>query len=120
MFKAPFDSSVFSKYFDNTAVFQITMVIIIMRCLVVCQGKRHLWDPEDPYYGWWGRRAAQRAGLVVNARGFLPRFGPQMMRKTLVLLVCVYFVLLCMHRPKNPNPSTVRLGPLFICQRGRH
>ena len=57
-----------------------------------CQGKRHLWDPEDPYYGWRERSAAQRAGLTINARGFLPRFGPQMMRKSLVLLVCVYLV----------------------------
>lgn len=31
---APFDSSIFSKYFDNTVVFEITMVLITMRCLV--------------------------------------------------------------------------------------
>ena len=55
-------------------------------------GKRHLWDPGESLLRLAGRGAAQRVGPAINARGFLPRFGPQTMRKTLVLLVSVYVV----------------------------
>ena len=32
--QAPFDNKVFSKYFENTIVFEITIVLFTMSCLV--------------------------------------------------------------------------------------
>ena len=71
-----------------------------------------------------GHGAVERAGLEDQHGGNLSRFGPQVMRNTLLLLVCVYLVFLdylqSVQGPKNPNPSLVRVGPAFIVQRGRH
>ena len=45
----------------------------------------------NPYYGWRGVGLRKERVEKINTGGFLPRFGPQTMRKTLVLL-CVYLV----------------------------
>ena len=43
--------------------------------MTVMSGKRHLWDPVDPFYGWQGKRSAQRAGLMMNTMNFYPGSG---------------------------------------------
>ena len=54
--------------------------------------RQHLWG-QGPYYGWRGMGLRKEQVEKINTRGFLPRFGPQTMRNTLVLLLCVFGVL---------------------------
>ena len=47
----------------------------------------------NPYYGWRGVGLRKEWVEKINTGEFLPRLGPQTMRKTVVLL-CVYLVFL--------------------------
>ena len=47
----------------------------------------------NPYYGWRGAELRKEQVEKINAGEFLPRFGPQTMRNTLVLLWCIFGVL---------------------------
>ena len=41
-----------------------------------CRWKRHLWDHEDPFYGWRARGCA-KSGSDRKHTDRLPRFGPR-------------------------------------------
>ena len=56
--------------------------------------ERHLWDHGEFLLRLPGRGAVKRAGLEDQRGGVLSRFGPRVMRNTLLLLVCVYVVFL--------------------------